>query len=119
MSEEILEFIVMVNGGDTKSEVIRAVTERIPDASGAGEDACEVRGNQIEVWHNEDADQSRAADDEDEEGYLYFRWRLEVAPVSDETGAEEQVGLAGELLGAFREREWAAVLAATFEDRVE
>ncbi|RNL85846.1 hypothetical protein [Halostreptopolyspora alba] len=118
MTDEILEFIVMVNGGDSESEVLRAITERIPEAAEIEKDSCELRGNRLEVWANEDADPSRATDEE--EGYLYFRWRIEVLPQRDDVGEEAQVGLAGEMLGALREdRGWDATLAATFEDRVE
>ncbi|MBB4935067.1 hypothetical protein F4561_005961 [Lipingzhangella halophila] len=117
MAEEILEFIVMVDGGGTESEVLRAITERVPDATGVREDACQIRGNQAEVWRNEDADPSLAGDDE--EGYLYYPWRVEVTPESDDVDEDAQVALAGELLGAFRAPSWRAVLAATFEDRVE
>lgn len=118
VTDEILEFIVMVDGGDSESEVLRAITERLPEATEVVKDACELRGNRLEVWANEDADPSQAADEE--EGYLYFQWRIEAIPQKDDLGEDAQVGLAGEMLGALREdRGWNATLAATFEDRVE
>jgi hypothetical protein len=76
-----------------------------------------VRANLLEINPNEAYDPRRAATD-DEEAYLYFRWRVELTPVDSTVDEDHQIGLARELVGVLAGDGVRTVVCANFEDRV-
>jgi hypothetical protein len=113
-----LQILVMVqvsaDVGD--GDLLALVLRRFPGAARVKSNSCDVRGNWLEIWHNEDADQSLADDTED--GYLYYRWRVEVTPLDARLDEDHQVALARALRDCFAEAGARAVVCASFEDRV-
>ena len=109
--DETLEFLVMVDDADGLPE---AILRHFPEAVRRKENSCDLRGNWIEVWPNDDADRDLVGGDE---GYLYYAWEVQATPVVD-VDEDHQVRLARELVSCFRALGGTAVVAANFEDRV-
>jgi hypothetical protein len=86
------------------------------DAFRQKDNSCDVDGNWLEVWPNDDTDARLASDAED--GYLYFRWRVEVTPIDAHLDENHQVKLARNLKSQFENMGAAAVICANFEDRL-
>lgn len=84
-----LQFIVMVDGDVSEAALLKSLKAH----------SCDLRGNFLEIWHNEDADPDLARNDDD--GYLYYRWRVELTPTTKSVGADHQVELARALIAAF------------------
>jgi hypothetical protein len=111
-----LQFVVMVDGEVGEAALLQSVLGRFPDATRLKAHSCDVRGNWLEIWHNDDADPELARGDED--GYLHYRWRVELTPMSDTLDEDHQVELARALIAVFREAGGRSVVLANFEDRV-
>jgi hypothetical protein len=111
-----LQFIIMVDGDIGEAELLRSVLDRFPDAVRLKAHSCDVGGNWLEIWHNDDADVDLARTDED--GFLYYRWRVELTPMTDDLNEDHQVELARGLLAAFEAVGGRSVVLANFEDRV-
>ena len=111
-----LQFLVMVDADLDRPGMVQAVLDRFPEATPLKENSCDLRGNWLEVWDNEDADREQAADPDD--GYLHFRWRVEVTPLDDTLDEDHQVRLARDLRDCFAAVGRDAVVAANFEHRV-
>jgi hypothetical protein len=109
-------FIIMVDGDVDEAEVLRSVLERFPGAVWLKAHCCDVGGNWLEMWHNDDADSNLALSDKD--GYLHYRWRVEVTPMNDAIDEDHQVELARGLLAAFESVGGRPVVLANFGDRV-
>jgi len=117
MMEETLQFLVMVEGPSERSSIVDALLRDFPDAIRLKENSCDLRGNWIEVWHNEDFFPSPGRDGRD--GYLYFRYQLESTPLDRSISEADQIELAKDILAALRGSGWKAVLCANFEDACE
>ncbi|GAA0333548.1 hypothetical protein NE235_13610 [Actinoallomurus spadix] len=113
---ETLQFIVMVDGDVSEEALLRSVFDAFPDAVRLKVHSCDVQGNQLEIWHNEDADPALAFTDDD--GYLYYRRRVEVTPMIGSVDEDHQVALARALAVAFESIGGRAVVLANFEDRL-
>jgi hypothetical protein len=111
-----LQFIIMVDGDVGEADLLQSVLGRFPDAVRSKAHSCDVGGNWLEIWHNDDADADLARDDED--GYLYYRWRVELTPMSDGLDEDHQVRLARGLLATFEAVGGRPVVLANFENRV-
>jgi hypothetical protein len=111
-----LQFIIMVDGDVGEAELLQSVLSRFPDATRLKAHSCDVAGNWLEIWHNDDADPGLARSEDD--GYLYYRWRVEVTPMSDALNEDHQVELARGLLAAFTSAGGRPVILANFEHRV-
>ncbi|MCO6008397.1 hypothetical protein NE236_25805 [Actinoallomurus purpureus] len=111
-----MQFIVMVDGDADEVALLRCVLKNLPDAVRLKAHSCDVRGNWLEIWQNEDADPNLAENDDD--GYLYYRWRVELTPMGGTVDEDHQVELARALIGAFERADGRAVVLANFEDRV-
>ncbi|WP_433115397.1 hypothetical protein [Micromonospora sp. CA-246542] len=111
-----LQFLIMVDGPLTAAELLDLIRARLPDAKPYRRDSVDVRGNLLEINTNEGADPRLAATDED--GYLYFRWRVEVTPMDRSVDEAQQITLARELLRAIDGQQARATVCAAFEDRV-
>ncbi|MEU7928710.1 hypothetical protein [Micromonospora sp. NPDC049107] len=111
-----LRFLIMVDGPLTAAELLDLIRARLPDAKPYRRDSVDVRANLLEINTNEGADPRLAATDED--GYLYFQWRVEVTPMDPSVDEAQQIALARELLRAIEGQQVRATVCAAFEDRV-
>jgi hypothetical protein len=71
-------------------------------------------GNWVQVWPNEDYDESLISDSE--EGFLYYRYRIEVSPIDNDKSVERQVSIAKHLKSVLESLGCIAVICADFED---
>ncbi|MGC4768011.1 hypothetical protein ACLQ25_03375 [Micromonospora sp. DT44] len=110
-----LQFLIMVDGPPTAAELLDLIRARVPDAKPYRRDSVDVRGNLLEINTNEGADPRPATD---EDGYLHFRWRVEVTPMDRSVDEAQQIALARELLRAIEGQQVRATVCAAFEDRV-
>jgi hypothetical protein len=109
------QFIVMVDhGGGDRSRLVDGLVAAFPGAVRRKENSADLRGNWVQVWANDDADEKLAADPDT--GYLHFRWRVEVTPLDAAADEDHQVALARDLLQHFRAGR--AEVLANFEDRL-
>ncbi|MGK5550475.1 hypothetical protein ACSNOI_02575 [Actinomadura kijaniata] len=115
--ERALQFLVMLDGPTDERRILDAVRQAFPDATPVKANSCDLRGNWLEAWTNEDHDPDLAAND-DEDAFLYFRWRVEVTPMADGITEDDQVTLAKGLVACFTSNGWTPIVAAAFEDRV-
>ncbi|MEU4561121.1 hypothetical protein AB0F72_22290 [Actinoplanes sp. NPDC023936] len=109
-------FIVMV---DSATGWVRLLEDLITAFSGAVQvkaNSCDLRGNWLEISPNDDADEKLATDPDT--GYHYFRWRIEVTPLNESVGEDNQVLFARALLQHFRSGGARAEVLANFEDRL-
>lgn len=111
-----LQFLLMVDGPPTASELLNQIRTGLPDAVPHRRDSVDVRGNLLEITPNEAADPRLAATDEDD--YLWFRWRVELTPMDRAVDEGHQIALARELLRAIDGPEVRATVCAALEDRV-
>ena len=111
---ETLQFIAWVDGLPARSDVMKPLVE-FEGAVRGKENSVSVAGNHVEAWANEDADASLALDEED--GFLYFAWRVECTPL-EPTSENAQVELARAVRDAFLAAGARVEIAANFEDLV-
>lgn len=112
-----LPFLVMVDGAKSRAELMRFVVDSFPEALRRKSNSCDLRGNWLEIWANENADDALSADPET--GYLEYRWRVEVTPLSPGITEAEQIELARALRDHLRAAGCKAVVCASFEDKLE
>lgn len=74
----------------------------------------EWSGNCVEVWPNEDYDESLTSDPE--EGYLYYKYEIVVYPIDGDESVERQVSIAKHLKSALESLGCSAVIGAAFEE---
>jgi hypothetical protein len=110
-----LQFLIMVESDLGRAELLGLIMNRFPDTRPVLENSCDLRGNWVEVWGNEDADPARAGGDD---GHLFYAWRVEVTPMHTRVTENEQIALARKLRDAFVRAGARAVVRADFEARV-
>ena len=115
--EETLQFLVMVEGPADEATVLDLVRTGLPDAVPYRRGSVQVRGNLLEINHNEFADPRLAATDPDD-GFLSFGWRVELTPADATVDEDHQILLARALVRTFEHAGAQAVVCANFEDRV-
>jgi len=71
-------------------------------------------GNCVEVWPNEDYDESLVSDPE--EGFLYYRYTIWVYPIDDDESVDRQINIAKHLKTALESLGGGAVICADFEE---
>lgn len=113
-----LQFLIMVETRIEHEELIASFKEKVGDA---GEEISPAKfrtfywsGNCIQVWMNEDYDESLVSDPED--GFLYYRYKIEVFPTDGEKSVERQVNIAKQLKGALESLGCTTVICADFEE---
>lgn len=115
MPDETLQFIVMADGDLSEPQLLNAIIARFPDARRVKGNSCDVRGNWVEIWENEDADPKLAGG---EDGYMFYGWRIEATPMTDDIDEDHQIAFARDLMAYLRDAGMRTVVAANFEDRV-
>lgn len=110
------QFLVMVDGPVGEEELFTILRNGLPDAEGYCRCSIQSRGSLLEINPNEGADSTLSTTDE--EGYLYYRWRVEATPANSNISEDHQVDLARDVVRAMNEAGLRAVVCAAFEDRV-
>lgn len=110
------EFLIMLDGAKSDTEVLSALYAKNAGAVPVKQNSCDIKGNWLEVRGNDDHDPAMLEDPED--GFLFYRWRVEVTPMDNGISVDNQIQLARSLLDVFRAHGWRAVVAASFEDQV-
>lgn len=111
-----LQFLIMVDAEYDRREITQIILTGFPEAVPRKPNSCDLRGNWIEVWANEGADPERAEDEEN--GFLDYRWRVEATPMTEDITESEQVKLAKALRTCFVAARCKAVICANFEDKL-
>lgn len=87
------QFLVMVDGRVEETRLLDVIRGRLPDCELYRRGSVHVRGNLLEINANEDADPELAITDDD--GYLYYRWRVEVTHPTRQWGRTTRWGWLG------------------------
>ena len=111
-----VQFIVMVDSAAERSHLVSDLASDFPELEQRKAHSGRLRGNWLEVYANDDADPAAAADPDN--GFLHFRWRVEVTPLDSSVDENHQIRLARDLLAHFRSAEATAEVLANFEDRL-
>jgi hypothetical protein len=113
-----LQFLIMVDTEIEHEELIASLKEKLV---GVREEISPAKfrtfywsGNCVQVWLNEDYDESLVSDPED--GFLYYRYKIEVFPTDGDKGVERQVNIAKQLKGVLESLGCTAVICADFEE---
>ena len=114
--KENLQFLVMVDTDKDRQWILQRILDRFLDAAKKKSNSCDLRGNWLEIWENEGANSELSKDAEN--GYLYYKWRIEVTPVAFSVGEDKQVQLAKELASYLKEAGCRVVVCANFEDKL-
>jgi len=113
-----LRFLLILDSPhEDEDEVMTWLVTALPEAEREKENSCRLRLNYVEVWPNSDADPEAARSKRD--GYLFYRYRIEVSPILGEVAKGGQINLAREVLGYARGERWRWVVCANFEDEVD
>ena len=109
------QFLVMVNSTGTAPALTGRLSASLPDATPVRPRSFNWRGNWVQVWENDDYDPGHI--DSPEDGYLFYRFRIEVSPTEEVTD-DHQIRAARELVAALESLHLKAVVCADFEDEV-
>ena len=111
-----LQFLVMVETEKNRQDVLNILLNQFMEATQMKSNSCDLKGNWIEIWENQDADPILSKNEE--EGFLYYRWRVEVTPLKNGVEEAKQVQLARDLDLCFKSAGFRAVVCANFEDKL-
>ena len=114
---EDLSFLLLVDARVPYEHLINVILDLVPSAVRVKHRNLETPGNWIEVKENEDFDPERV--DDPEEGFLFYRYQVEVTPKPGRLGVSNQVLFARELLMGLRLRRFKAEVCSTLEDQIE
>ncbi len=107
-----VRFLIMLDASEDASTIMNRILKRCSQGSRSKLYSSDMRGNFIEVVPNEDYDLERV--DEGDEGEFY-RYRLEVTPVSDDVTEAQQIELIRELEQLTAENNWKTFPCAFFK----
>ncbi len=111
--EETQQFLIMIDAPNKREAIIDFLVEYFNDAVRLKSNSCDLKGNWIEVWRNENADPESTQDEQT--GYLHYRFRLEATPVNKEVAETDQVELAKEITACLEKHGCRCVICANFE----
>jgi hypothetical protein len=114
--QELL-FLVMVNSERELDEVVASLLALLPGAIRRTPRSLDWEGNWIQVSASDSYDEDNSQDGD--EGFLYYRYRVEVSPRSDGATVAGQVSIARRLLEFFRGLGVQAVVCAEFEELLD
>jgi hypothetical protein len=106
------QFLVMVNGEVSLSDIMRVLESDLPGIKRTKHKMVyEWSRNIIDVEENKDYDQNMI---NSEDGYLYYRYRINVFPIDDDQSIEHQVNIARDIRGLFASLSCITEVIATF-----
>lgn len=108
-----LSFILMVDGTIDQDSLIDLVASAVPRAQKIKRRSLDAVDNWLEIKKNEDFG-AQPADGPD--GFLYFRFRLEVTPKSRRLDEQHQVRFASSLQSVLESNGLRVELCASFSD---
>jgi len=109
-----LQFLIMVDTSLALDDLVARLIEKLEGARKVRPRSFDWRDNWISVWPNDDHDPTATSDPE--EGFLHYRYLVEVSPLAKNAPVEHQVSLAKELERVFESLGASAVVCADFEE---
>jgi hypothetical protein len=112
-----LDCKIYVEAEQTPDELATLLAQSLPEATliDAVTRIVQTRFGEVEIRRNKEADRIRAQEFPD--GFLYFRYALELYPFPT-VAHEERVSLAASILKLLWSRGWPAVAACDYEDEL-
>ncbi len=108
------QFILMVNCNFKLDKLVNLIKKEWKDIRWIKSYSFDMKGNWIQISANEDYDISCIKDKKD--GYLYYKYRLEVSPLGDIKNIDNQVTLAMTLKSRFTAIGCVTEICADFEE---
>jgi len=109
-----LQFRIMANTNSDSGKLLMILKHAFEDLTQDRDNSCTLRGNRIEVIHNEDSDHKMADDPDD--GYLYFPYLIGVYPITDDVNLNKQIQLAKSLSDVLNMKHVKTEIVADFEE---
>lgn len=109
-----LQFLVMANCDLSLQELAACLKEKLPEAAWVRSQSFDWSNNWIQVWKNDDHDDSMLSDID--EGFLYYPYRIEVSPTGETKDLDHQINLAKHLKNILESLGCDAVICADFEE---
>ena len=107
------QFLIMINTSYDEKELMEFLTNCFPNSIRNTINSFDLQDHWIEIWKNENADEQMSKDPE--EGYLYFRWRIEVTPLRKKILQIHQVEFAKNIVSCLENKGCNCVICANFE----
>lgn len=112
-----LQFLIMVDTEMLLDELIEEICVNLPDARPVRPRSFDWRGNWVQIWENDDYEPAASRPQTD--AFLYFRYRMEVSPMSENAQLQQQLEVARQLKRAVESTGAVAVVCADFEELLE
>lgn len=109
----ILDFKIMVNCEFKRIQLLKLIKKRIAGYKTVFEYSFEYRDNLFRFRFNEDYDPCKV---DEEDGYLYYRYEIEVVSLKDNENIKNQLDLARKFKEHFIEIGCSAEICADFEE---
>lgn len=109
-----LQFLVMVDTGRALDELVACLMEKLEGARQVRARSFDWAENWIAVWPNDDYDPKKTSDPE--EGFLHYRYRIEVSPLNKGASVDDQVRIANELKRVLESMGAVVAVCADFEE---
>ncbi len=113
--DETLQFIVMVDSQLYIPQIVEGLLELLEGSERRKANSLDVAGNWIEIWSNDDADESLA---NGPNRHWNFRFRLESTPLTETISEDHQVETAKSICDGLQQLDCDVVLCANFEARL-
>ena len=111
------QFLIMVNCNFDLGEFLNRLKEEWQDVKWVKRSSFDIANNWIQISKNDDYDPSRVLDPED--GFLHYRYRLEVSPITENPSVIEQIKLARMLKTRLEDIGCLAIICADFEELLD
>ncbi|MFI4850846.1 MAG: hypothetical protein ACIAZJ_17170 [Gimesia chilikensis] len=113
--DSALQFIIMLNTDLTISSIIKQMSAGLREARGRKVNSIDFEGNWIEIYQNDDYDESQT---ETEDGFLFYCYRLEATPLSKEITLSRQINTTRTICQNLQQLNVDIFLCANFEDQL-
>lgn len=111
------QFLIMANFASSAPSFATRLSTHLPESPALLRPRTfKWRSNLVQVWENDDYDPRRI--DDPEEGYLFYRFRIEVSPF-ERVSDGHQIGIARLLVEVLESLNAQPVVCADFEDDVQ
>lgn len=109
-----LQFLVMIDTEMPLDKLIEEIRARLLGARPVRPRSFDWRNNWIQIWENDDYEPPLTRPEPDQ--FLYFRYRMEVSPTSENAELQQQMDIARELKRIIEDIGATAVICADFEE---
>lgn len=109
-----LQFLVMADSRLALDELVLRLMEKLEGARTVRARSFDWADNWIAVWPNDDHDPEASSDPE--QGFLHYRYRIEVSPLGKEATVDRQIRVAKELERVLESLGAGVAVCADFEE---